>query len=83
MQETPSGYMRLSSWRAIANKQLDPMHKFLGEIGLSPASRSRVSTMPSLRPKPWEYGKFAGLIGAPRGRNGEYIGDPAHEFFDS
>ena len=52
----PSGYIQPSPWLAIANKQLELMHKFQGELGLSPASRSRVSISPSLRPKPWEYG---------------------------
>ena len=70
--KTPSGYVQPSPWLGIANKQLELMHKFLGEIGLSLASRGRVSVLPSLRPKPWEYGKFAGLLGPlPHGPNGE------------
>ena len=32
------------------------MHKVMGELGLSPASRSRVTAFPSLQPKPWEFG---------------------------
>ncbi len=50
----PSGYIQPSPWLGIANKQLELMHKFLGELGLSPVSRSRVSKLPSLGPKPWE-----------------------------
>jgi hypothetical protein len=40
------------------------MHRFMSELGLSPVSRSRVSTV-STGPKPWEYGrsKFDGLQG--------------------
>jgi P27 family predicted phage terminase small subunit len=50
----PSGYIQPSPWLAIANKQLELMHKYLTDLGLSPASRSRITTMPSLAPKPWE-----------------------------
>lgn len=55
------------------------MHKLMGELGLSPVSRSRVSAFPtSLGPKPWEFGQanreFAGLLGPP---------DPADRYFDS
>src|SRR5215207_2629350 len=44
--KTPSGYVQPSPWLAIANKQLELMSKFMAELGLSPASRSRVSTLP-------------------------------------
>jgi len=50
----PSGYIQPSPWLGIANKQLELMHKFMGELGLSPVSRSRVDKLPSLGPKPWE-----------------------------
>ncbi len=57
-----------SPWLGIANKQLELMHKFLAELGFYPASRSRVSELPSFGPKPWESvapnSKFAGLIGS-------------------
>ena len=60
----PSGYVQQNPWLTIANKQLELMHKFLSEFGLSPVSRSRVSAAPILREKPWEFGsKFAGLLG--------------------
>jgi len=51
---TPAGYVQPSPWLAIANKQMELMHRFMGELGLSPASRSRVAAFPSLTPKPWE-----------------------------
>ena len=55
--KTPSGYIQPSPWLGIANKQLELMHKFMGELGLSPVSRSRVSALPkALGPKPWEFG---------------------------
>ena len=31
------------------------MHKFMCELGLSPGSRSRVSTNRVMGPKPWEF----------------------------
>lgn len=52
---TPAGYVQPSPWLAIANKNLELMHKFMSELGLSPVSRSRVSARP-IGPKPWEFG---------------------------
>jgi P27 family predicted phage terminase small subunit len=70
----PSGYIQPSPWLAIANKQLELMHKYMGELGLSPASRSRVSAMPSLAPKPWEFGMNSNY-----GSSAD--DDPAERFF--
>ena len=74
----PSGYLQQNPWLTIANKQLELMHKYIAEFGLSPASRSRVSTLPTLGPKPWEFGtsKFDGLLG-PANQDD----DPAQRFF--
>ena len=52
---TPAGYVQPSPWLAISNKNVELMHKFMCELGLSPVSRSRVSTTRSLGPKPWEF----------------------------
>jgi P27 family predicted phage terminase small subunit len=52
---TPAGYVQPSPWLAISNKNVELMHKFMSELGLSPVSRSRVTTRP-LGPKPWEFG---------------------------
>ncbi len=38
----PSGYIQQSPWLGIAHKSQEMMHKFAGELGLSPVSRSRV-----------------------------------------
>lgn len=61
----PSGYVQQNPWLTIANKQLELMHKYLSEFGLSPVSRSRVSVASGVRAKPWEFqgSKFAGLLG--------------------
>jgi P27 family predicted phage terminase small subunit len=65
--KTPSGYVQPSPWLAISNKNLELMARFITELGLSPASRSRVAALPSgpgrlskfecllgQRPRPWE-----------------------------
>lgn len=71
----PSGYVQQNPWLTIANKQLELMHKYLSEFGLSPVSRSRVSVTGSGRPKPWEYGtsKFDGLLGTTRTPADEFL----------
>ena len=51
---TPAGYVQPSPWLAISNKNVELMHKFMSELGLSPVSRSRVTTH-HIGPKPWEY----------------------------
>ncbi|RUT32433.1 phage terminase small subunit P27 family [Arsenicitalea aurantiaca] len=51
---TPAGYVQPNPWLAIANKNLELMHKFMTELGLSPSSRSRVSAMTTLGRRPWD-----------------------------
>ena len=46
--------MPKTPWLAISNKNVELMHKFMSELGLSPVSRSRVTTY-HIGPKPWEY----------------------------
>jgi P27 family predicted phage terminase small subunit len=40
--KTPSGYVQQSPWLTIANKQLELMGRYMVELGLTPAARSRV-----------------------------------------
>ena len=40
--KTPSGYVQQSPWLGIVNKQLERMGRYLVELGMTPASRSRV-----------------------------------------
>ncbi|WP_256369831.1 phage terminase small subunit P27 family [Microvirga sp. KLBC 81] len=54
----PSGYIQQSPWLAVANKQLELMHKYLAEFGLSPTSRTRVEARALQKTS-----KFAGLMG--------------------
>jgi P27 family predicted phage terminase small subunit len=42
--KTPSGYVQQSPWVAIANKQLELMGRYMAELGMTPAARSRVGT---------------------------------------
>ncbi len=53
----PSGYIQPSPWLGIANKSQELMLRYLGELGLSPVSRARVSALPAIGPKPWEFGR--------------------------
>lgn len=50
----PSGYIQVSPWLTISNKQMELMARYMTELGLTPSARSRLSVqMPSGR-KPWE-----------------------------
>ena len=41
--KTPSGYVQQSPWLTIANKQLELMGRYMAELGMTPAARSRVT----------------------------------------
>jgi len=45
LYKTPSGYVQQSPWLGIANKQLELMGRFMVELGMTPASRSRVAAL--------------------------------------
>ena len=61
LAETPllikllSGYIQQSPWLAIANKQLEILHRYMAELGLSPVSRGRVTEKRHIGPRPWEF----------------------------
>lgn len=40
--KTPSGYAQQSPWLTIANKQLELMARYMGELGLTPSARARL-----------------------------------------
>lgn len=50
LYKTPSGYVQQSPWLTIANKQLEIMGRYMVELGLTPAARSRVLTSAALSP---------------------------------
>jgi len=49
----PSGYVQQNPWLTISSKQLELMHRYLGELGLSPVARARVSTGRRRPARPW------------------------------
>jgi P27 family predicted phage terminase small subunit len=42
---TPSGYVQQSPWLTVANRQMELMGRYMAEIGLTPASRSRIVSL--------------------------------------
>ena len=51
LYKTPSGYVQQSPWVGIANKQLELMGRFMVELGITPASRSRVNATTATSPE--------------------------------
>jgi P27 family predicted phage terminase small subunit len=49
---TPSGYVQQSPWLGIANRQMELMGRYMAELGLTPASRSRVVAASLADPEP-------------------------------
>jgi P27 family predicted phage terminase small subunit len=49
--KTPSGYVQQSPWMGIANKQVELMGRYMVELGMTPASRSRVAAENQPSPK--------------------------------
>ena len=43
--KTPSGYIQQSPWLSVANKQLELRGRYMTELGITPASRSRVTAL--------------------------------------
>ena len=40
--KTPSGYVQQSPWLSVANKQIELMGRYMGELGLTPVARARL-----------------------------------------
>lgn len=45
MVKTPSGHIQQNPWLPVANKQLELMGRYMSELGLTPAARSRLQTV--------------------------------------
>jgi P27 family predicted phage terminase small subunit len=43
LYKTPSGYVQQSPWLGIVHKQLEVMGRYMVELGMTPAARSRVA----------------------------------------
>lgn len=52
MVRTPSGYVQQNPWIGVANKQIDLMTRLAAELGLTPASRTRVTALRALPADP-------------------------------
>ena len=52
--KTPAGYVQMSPWIAISNKQVELMVRLMAELGLTPSARSRLSITIPAHKKPWE-----------------------------
>lgn len=54
--KTQSGYIQQSPWLGIANKQMELMSRYMAELGLTPASRSRlVNLLPEPAPEAFVF----------------------------
>ena len=45
MLKTPSDYVQQSPWLSVANKQLEIMGRYMTELGMTPAARTRVAAL--------------------------------------
>lgn len=52
LMKTPSGYIQQNPWLGIANKQMELMGRYMSELGITPASRSRVVTAGGMSARP-------------------------------
>ena len=48
--KAPSGYPQQSPWLSIANRQMELMCRYMTEMGLTPASRTRIAVPPDAAP---------------------------------
>ena len=52
MLKTPSGYVQQSPWLSVSNKQMELMGRYMAELGITPASRSRVASTGQAQQEP-------------------------------
>ena len=60
--KTATGYVQQSPWLSIANKQLELMGRYMAELGLTPASRSRVAAFADVGAGPDRITKIERVI---------------------
>lgn len=58
----PSGYIQVSPWLTISNKQMDLMARYMTELGLTPSARSRFAVQMPSGPKPWDFDPAAEFV---------------------
>ena len=64
VETTLTGYRQIGPWLQISNRAVETMQKFLGEFGMSPSARTRVTpsdprrALPGVdKPSPWDQFK--------------------------
>ena len=70
MLKTPSGYVQQSPWLSVANKQLELMGRYMTELGMTPAARSRVQVTETA---PQEPITIVRLVGVRRDEDGNLV----------
>lgn len=73
---TPSGHVQQSPWLSIANRQMELMGRYMAELGLTPASRSRVAAYSEVAASD-RVDKIQFVV-VYEGRNGELYEAPLH-----
>jgi P27 family predicted phage terminase small subunit len=59
--KTPAGYVQVSPWLTIANREREFMLRYMAELGLTPSSRTRLSVTPKGL-QPWEFDALAEFV---------------------
>ena len=77
MLKTPSGYVQQSPWLSVSNKQLELMGRYMAELGITPASRSRVAALKTSAQEPLTVMRvlFEGTDGTTRDSDGNVVED--------
>jgi P27 family predicted phage terminase small subunit len=60
--KTPAGYIQVSPWLTIANKERELMARYMADPGLTPSSRSRLAVQVPTTPKPREFDPAAEFV---------------------
>jgi P27 family predicted phage terminase small subunit len=64
--KTPSGYVQQSPWLGIINKQLELMGRYMVELGLTPAARSKIGVVAEAQaPQPMQITRIILTPGEP------------------
>ncbi|WP_375173703.1 phage terminase small subunit P27 family [Pseudooceanicola sp.] len=74
--KAPSGYIQQSPWISIANKQLELMGRYMAELGLTPAARSRLDVGTDAAHEPVTRIE---LVAVSRDDDGNLVKRPLHD----
>src|SRR5690606_13729926 len=69
--KTPSGYVQQSPWLTVANKQMELMARYMGELGLTPVARARLDISPDKSTDQVTIVKFATVYTDKEGNRSE------------